>query len=110
MHHFPILSFFLFLLLLFLLLLFIIVIIFFVGGGGGKSKLSIMIATLKKNRMEQPFPPPIPLRTRMIYVKAITCHLFGGDGGSYGELRGRYSGVPLLDFHGIRLLLSGQTM
>ena len=61
----------------------------------------------------------------MNYVKAITCHLFGGDGGvnekflsilsknSSSQLengKGRSSGVPLLDFHGIRLLLSGQTM
>ena len=94
---------------LLLLLLLLLLFTFFLGGGGG-SKLSSMIASLKKNRMEQPSPPPIPLRTRMIYVKAITCHLFGADGESYGELRGRSSGVPLLDFHGIRLLLSGQTM
>ena len=45
--------------------LFIYLFIFFFGGGG--SKLSIMIATLKKNRMEHP-PPAIPLKKRMNYV------------------------------------------
>ena len=71
MHHFPI---------LYLLLSLFYLFIFF--WGGGRSKLSIMIATLKKNRMEQPPSHPIPFKTRIIYVKAITCHLFGGDGGS----------------------------
>ena len=74
MHHFPILY--------LLLSLFYLFIYFFWGEGGGRSKLSIMIATLKKNRMEQPPSHPIPFKTRIIYVKAITCHLFGGDGGS----------------------------
>ena len=86
MHHFPIISFVFFYYYYFYYYYLLLLLFFLLGGGGGKSKLSIMIATLKKNRMEQPFPPPIPLRTRMIYVKAITCHLFGGDGGSYGEL------------------------
>ena len=74
---------FIYLLLLVLLLLlfylFIIIIIFFFFGGGG-SKLSIMIATLKENRMEQPPPIPQKIKTGMNYVKAKTCHdLFGGD-------------------------------
>ena len=37
---------------LFIIVIIIIIIIFFWGGGG--SKLSIMIATLKKNRTKQP--------------------------------------------------------
>ena len=97
-------------------LYFIIIIIyycyyFFCGGwGGGGLNYPSWLQPLKRIEWNCPSPPPIPLRTRMIYVKAITCHLFGGDGRSYGELRGRSSRVPLLDFHGIRLLLSGQTM
>ena len=53
MRHFPIIY--------LLLLLFYL---FFLGGGGRGSKLSIMIATLKKNSMEQPPHPPIPLENK----------------------------------------------
>ena len=74
--------------------------------------------------MQQPSPPPpILLRTRMIYVIAITCHLFGGDGGVNEKFlsilsknsslklengKGRSSGVPLLDVHGVSYFLVGK--
>ena len=59
----------------------------------------------------------------MNYVKAITCHLFGGDGGvnekflsilsknSSSQLengKGRSSGIPLLDVHGVSYFLVGK--
>ena len=79
MRHFPIL--YLLLLLLLLLLLFYLSIYYYYYFFWEGSELSIMIATLKKNGTKQ--PPAIPLKTRMNYVKAKTCHdLFGGDRGS----------------------------
>ena len=49
MRHFPIIY-------LFIIIIIIIIIYFFWGGG---SKLSIMIATLKKNRIEHPPHPSL---------------------------------------------------
>ena len=52
---------------------------FFFGGGG----LNYPSWLQPWKRIERNSPPPIPLKTRMNYVKAKTCHdLFGGDRGS----------------------------
>ena len=102
--------------------LFIIIIFFW---GGGRPKLSIMIATLKKNRIERP-PPPHPPENKDELRK---WHNMLFIWGRWGELMKTFClfcqktalhnlktrkdvlrGVPLLDFYGIRLLLSGQTM
>ena len=85
-----------------------------------------MIATLKKNRMEQPPPPPPPPENKDDLRNSHNMPFIWGE---MGELMKRFClfcqktalrnlktgkdvlrGVPLLDFHVIRLLLSGQTM
>ena len=63
------------------LFIIIIIIIYFFGGGGRGSKLSIMIANLEKNRIEQP-PSPQPPENKDELRKSHKCDLFGGDGGS----------------------------
>ena len=85
-----------------------------------------MIATLKKNRMEQPSPPPHPPENK---DDLRNSHNMPFIWGRRGELMKSFClfcqktalhnlktgkdvlrGVPLLDFLVIRLLLSGQTM
>ena len=70
-----------FLLFIYLLLLLLLLFFFFLGGGG--SKLSIMIATSKKNRIEH--PPPIPQKTRMNYVKPKHAMIYSGEMGGVNE-------------------------
>ena len=89
--------------------------IIFLGRGGGGSKLSSMMATLK--RMEWNSTPSSPLKTRIRHVKAKTLGEIRGDVNEkciyfvQKQLLTRLklgksilSGVPSLDIHGIRPL------
>ena len=57
MRHFPIL--YLFITIIIIIIIIIILFIYLLLFGGGGAKLSIMIATLKKNRTKQPSTHPL---------------------------------------------------
>ena len=64
---------------IYLLLLLLLLLLFFFFGRG----LNYPSWLQPWKRIERNSPPPIPLKTRMNYVKAKTCHdLFGWDRGS----------------------------